>query len=145
MNPNRKRPKGDLSAPVLAIIVTVGIIAAGLVLMAWFWWFAPSASRMSVIIIVGQPALIYGGTAGGSYNYVLYISVKNIGNTQVEVRDIILNGTSAISIYPSSIKLGQESTIIEAEFKFLQPINVSYVDCVLLTDSGAYTFRAIVI
>jgi hypothetical protein len=28
--------RGDLSAPVLAIIVTIGVIAAGLVLLAWF-------------------------------------------------------------------------------------------------------------
>jgi len=38
--------RGDLSAPVLAIIVTIGIIAAGLVLLAWFWWFAPQAGKI---------------------------------------------------------------------------------------------------
>jgi len=41
----RRLHRGDLSAPVLAIIVTIGIIAAGLVLMAWFWWFAPQAGK----------------------------------------------------------------------------------------------------
>ena len=38
--------RGDLSAPVLAILVTIGIIAAGLVLLAWFWWFAPQAGKL---------------------------------------------------------------------------------------------------
>jgi len=45
----RRLHRGDLSAPVLAIIVTIGIIAAGLVLMAWFWWFAPQAGKAGVL------------------------------------------------------------------------------------------------
>jgi len=50
--------RGDLSAPVLAILVTIGIIAAGLVLLAWFWWFAPQAGKTGVLQIIGQPALV---------------------------------------------------------------------------------------
>ncbi|MEM1761496.1 MAG: hypothetical protein QW043_02845, partial [Desulfurococcaceae archaeon] len=52
------RMRGDLSAPVLAIIVTIGIIAAGLVLLAWFWWFAPQAGRAGVLQVLGMPTFI---------------------------------------------------------------------------------------
>jgi len=53
-----KTMRGDLSALVLAILVTIGIIAAGLVLLAWFWWFAPQAGKTGVLQIIGQPALV---------------------------------------------------------------------------------------
>jgi len=78
-----KKLLGDLSAPVLAIIVTLGVISAGLVLMAWFWWFAPQAGRMGSLVVVGVPA--YSNTTGR-----LYISVKNIGNAEVNITQVVL-------------------------------------------------------
>lgn len=141
----RAKLRGDLSGPVLAIIVTIGVIVAGLALMAWFWWVAPSISRVGIIVIVGQPALIYSGSAQQSYNYILYISVKNVGNAEISVKDIVVNGTSASKVDPTTIKPGQESVIIQASFTFNRPIYASYVECYLLTDAGVYPFKAVVI
>jgi len=72
--------RGDLSAPVLAIIVTIGIIAAGLVLLAWFWWFAPQAGKTGALQIIGQPAVICNQTGS-----TVIISVKNTGSEKVTV------------------------------------------------------------
>jgi hypothetical protein len=85
--------RGDLSAPVLAIIVTIGIIAAGLVLLAWFWWFAPQAGKTGALQIIGQPAVICNQTGS-----TVVISVKNTGSEKVIVTYIYVgNLTYSVS------------------------------------------------
>ena len=79
--------RGDLSAPVLAIIVTIGIIAAGLVLLAWFFWFAPQAGKTGALQILGSPAVFC-----QTGNERVVISVKNIGSEQIRVTEIIVGG-----------------------------------------------------
>jgi hypothetical protein len=76
----RRLHRGDLSAPVLAIIVTIGIIAAGLVLMAWFWWFAPQAGKTGALQILGQPSVTCSGATGTAR-----LTVRNVGNDVVSI------------------------------------------------------------
>jgi hypothetical protein len=76
----RRLHRGDLSAPVLAIIVTIGVIAAGLVLMAWFWWFAPQAGKTGALQILGQPSVTCSGTTGTAR-----LTVRNVGNDVVSI------------------------------------------------------------
>jgi hypothetical protein len=89
----RRLHRGDLSAPVLAIIVTIGIIAAGLVLMAWFWWFAPQAGKAGTLQILGTPSIVK-ETIGGTDYWVAYISVRNAGNEKITVIDVAVKGVS---------------------------------------------------
>jgi hypothetical protein len=79
--------RGDLSAPVLAIIVTIGIIAAGLVLLAWFWWFAPSAGKAGTLQVMGQPSLI------NDTDKKIIMSVRNTGNDYVNITGISVKGS----------------------------------------------------
>jgi len=79
--------RGDLSAPVLAIIVTIGIIAAGLILLAWFWWFAPSAGKAGTLQVMGQPSLINVTNAEK-----IIMSVRNTGNDYVNITGISVKG-----------------------------------------------------
>jgi hypothetical protein len=98
--------RGDLSAPVLAIIVTIGIIAAGLVLLAWFWWFAPSAGKAGTLQVMGQPSLINATEAKK-----IIMSVRNTGNdyvniTRISVKDSLCNlGTNYIILNPGESKV----------------------------------------
>jgi hypothetical protein len=80
--------RGDLSAPVLAIIVTIGIIAAGLILLAWFWWFAPTAGKAGSLQILGQPVI---APYNASY-YLAYIGVRNTGNDVITITGVIVEG-----------------------------------------------------
>jgi len=89
----RRLHRGDLSAPVLAIIVTIGVIAAGLVLMAWFWWFAPQAGKTGVLTIIGQPALICKKTGATYVVDSALISVKNAGSEVVNISKVVILGT----------------------------------------------------
>jgi hypothetical protein len=106
----RRLHRGDLSAPVLAIIVTIGIIAAGLVLMAWFWWFAPQAGKTGVLTIIGQPALICKKTDATYYVEKALISVKNSGTETVTINAVVIEGTN-YTPDPDSVSAGESASI----------------------------------
>ena len=138
--------RGDLSAPVLAIIVTIGIISAGLILLSWFWWFAPQAGRAGVIVVAGQPALMCTGV--GDKNSHAYISVKNVGNSPVEIQQLIIAGYPSKSMEGKTTLNAGESTFIDAEM----PIDLcNYVQSnrtvegILVTNSGTYSVTFLVI
>lgn len=77
--------RADLSGPVLAILVTIAVIAAGIGLMAYFWWVAPTASKMPTLSVVGEPAL-----SVTSDSISVYISLKNVGSESVKVSAIVV-------------------------------------------------------
>jgi len=135
--------RGDLSAPVLAIIVTIGIIAAGLVLLAWFWWFAPQAGKTGTLQILGQPSVVCSDDTG-----TVYISVKNVGNTVVNipVNGSIVVGTESFNISKvdgetvqgTKVKIDPgDSKIIEASGTCVASWGKA-VDGFILTDAGTY-------
>ncbi|MEM4913393.1 MAG: hypothetical protein QW579_04245 [Desulfurococcaceae archaeon] len=128
--------RGDLSAPVLAILVTIGIIAAGLILLAWFWWFAPQAGRVGTLQILGTPAI---DTQGN-----LTLSVKNVGNMNVTIERIFVEGQNCTLTASVTVQPGESKYIIAS-----CPSNVvagkNSVSGVIVTDHGTYTFTAAVI
>jgi len=134
--------RGDLSAPVLAIIVTIGIIAAGLILLAWFWWFAPTAGKTGSLQILGQPSLVYqSGTS-----YTAYIGVRNTGNDAISITGLDVEGATSCSIQQGSGPLNPgDSTTIEATCQFQNPINKYTVQGIIYTNYGTYTVNLAVI
>jgi hypothetical protein len=134
-----RKIRGDLSAPVLAIIVTIGIIAAGLVLVAWFWWFAPTAGKAGTLEILGQPALV--NSTGKAY-----ISVRNVGNDDITIIGIVVSGNTC-TITSGSTTLGPgESTVLEATCTGLTVPSGTYtVNGVIQTDYGVYTVSLAVV
>ena len=134
--------RGDLSAPVLAIIVTIGVIAAGLVLLAWFWWFAPQAGKAGSLQILGQPSVVCRGTSG-----TVYISVKNVGNADINipVSDSIVVGTQPFDITAVDGQTPSDNVIIgPGKSKTIQASGTcdaswgKAVDGFILTDAGTY-------
>jgi len=126
--------RGDLSAPVLAIIVTIGIIAAGLVLLAWFWWFAPQAGKTGALQIIGQPAVICNGTT----NSWVVTSVKNTGSAPINVTSIFV-GNLTYALSPPVMLSPGESRDINVTAGIVCPTTWKYtVDGVILTTTGTY-------
>ena len=130
--------RGDLSAPVLAIIVTIGIIAAGLVLLAWFWWFAPQAGKTGTLQIIGQPAVMCNAT---NHSRVV-ISIKNTGSANITVKFIILgNLTYRLT---ATLSPGESKDIDTGFTTPTCPLNwgvvggKSAVDGIVVTDAGTY-------
>jgi hypothetical protein len=126
--------RGDLSAPVLAIIVTIGIIAAGLVLLAWFFWFAPQAGKTGALQILGQPAVF---CQTGLERVV--ISVKNTGSERIQVTEIIVGGIR-VDIGDVTLDPGETRDISEPLPQGTPcPATWKYtVDGVVVTTAGTY-------
>jgi hypothetical protein len=132
--------RGDLSAPVLAIIVTIGLISAGLILLAWFWWFAPEAGKSGVLVVTGQPAIIC--TAGSVKESHAYISVKNIGNSPVKIEQVVIAGYVQQDSTLNIVVNAGESKFIEIEMPKDLCSNIMdarAVEGVLVTNSGIYS------
>ena len=133
----RRLHRGDLSAPVLAIIVTIGVIAAGLVLMAWFWWFAPQAGKTGVLTIIGQPALICKKT-DATYDVVsALISVKNAGSEAVTISKVVILGTE-FTPNPNSVSAGSSAFITATPTNSLTCPTDPAVTGTILTSAGTY-------
>ena len=137
----RRLHRGDLSAPVLAIIVTIGVIAAGLVLMAWFWWFAPQAGKTGVLTIIGQPALICRYDAN-SQKYVVdsaLISVKNAGSEDVTISKVVILGTEFTPVTGSkTVSAGSSASIKATPDTTLDCPTDPAVTGTILTSAGTY-------
>jgi hypothetical protein len=99
--------RGDLSAPVLAIIVTIGIIAAGLILLAWFWWFAPQAGKAGSLQILGTPVF-------DNQSQKATIALRNTGNDAITIYNdgVIVRGTPCKMEEDITINPGESKVII---------------------------------
>ncbi|MGC8983007.1 MAG: hypothetical protein ACP5KA_04555 [Desulfurococcaceae archaeon] len=142
--------RADLSAPVLAILVTIGIIAAGLVLLAWFFWFAPQAGRAGSLQVLGTPVIVC-TTSGAN----LTIAVRNVGNANVTITGAVVAGISFNKIYSDeeittggvTLKPGDSKTVIfeSTDSKVQTEICGKYsVEGYLTTDYGVFGFSAAV-
>ncbi|MEM4671109.1 MAG: hypothetical protein QXJ84_01890 [Desulfurococcaceae archaeon] len=141
------RMRGDLSAPVLAIIVTIGIIAAGLVLLAWFWWFAPQAGRAGVLQVLGMPTFICEelDDDGNCVKGALVLSVKNVGNADVTIKQVVTpyfnSNNSSKVVAGSSVDIRVEVNSVNRPI----PPGTLAVDGAILTDLGTYSFTASIV
>jgi len=148
----RRLHRGDLSAPVLAIIVTIGVIAAGLVLMAWFWWFAPQAGKAGTLQILGTPSIVWDGT-----KWVTYISVRNVGNDPISITGVVVKGVIMgrfdnrgwIKIdnnFVDTLNAGQSGIIMATNTTTLNIGTTEYaVPCVIQTNYGTFTVNLAVV
>jgi hypothetical protein len=150
----RRLHRGDLSAPVLAIIVTIGIIAAGLVLMAWFWWFAPQAGKAGTLQILGTPSIVWDEA---NKRWVTYISVRNVGNDPITIMGVVVKGVSmdkegdgwikTDATYTDTLSSGQSGIIIARNDTRLLAIETTEysVPCIIQTNYGVFTVNLAVV
>ncbi|MEM1695999.1 MAG: hypothetical protein QXQ90_05335 [Desulfurococcaceae archaeon] len=127
-----KQLRADLSGPVLAIIVTVAIIAAGLGILAYFWYVAPSSAKTPTLVIVGEPAVL---------GNRLYITVKNIGSKEVQIQSVVIGGTTINVI--QQVNPGEELAL-EIDITGAT-VSGPVAEGVLLTTAGTYPFNAYIV
>ena len=100
-----KDRRGDISSPIIVILVTVAALAVAGMAIAWMASTGSHAASQGSIAVVGTPTVTTGGN--------LYITLKNLGNTDVTVTGIRLGtgnwtGTQTITAGTSaalSVKL----------------------------------------
>ena len=117
---------------MLAIIVTIGLIAAGLIVLAWFWYFAPQAGKTGTLQILGQPVII---CLQGSPRAVL--SVKNLGTLDLTITGIYagqMNNTNLNVIVPA----GQSKDLTIQLNGSCPSEEKIIIDGVIVTTAGTY-------
>lgn len=134
-----RRVRGDLSAPVLAVIVTLMTIAAGIaVVFSWLYWYAPEKLATRTV-----DAVEVVGTAVLDKDSRLYIVLRNRGYGAVKLLGVHVEG-AACELAFGSQELAPGST--EAYLLVCPssaPVGrVAYG--VVVTDCGVLPFTAIV-
>ena len=112
-----------------------------IVLMAWFWWFAPTAGKAGTLEIIGQPALVVNET-----HKIAYISVRNVGNDAITISGVVVSGKTCSIISSSTTLDPGGSTVLEADCTGLTISPGTYtVNGVIQTDYGVYTVSLAVV
>ena len=94
-----KARRGDLSGPVLAILVTLVLLAIGAAIIAYFVILS-AAPQQPVVSIIGTPVAFKQGA-----NAVVNITIANVGGTTLSVSkaSVLLNVTgTTVSLGPAS-------------------------------------------
>jgi hypothetical protein len=88
-----KARRGDQSGPVLAILVTLVLLAIGAAIVAYFVLLGGSPQH-GVIAVVGQPTIV----KAGSNDFIANITIKNVGSTNITLTtaNVRLNITGTI-------------------------------------------------
>jgi archaellum component FlaF (FlaF/FlaG flagellin family) len=105
---NLKARRGDISGPVLAILVTLILLAIGAAIIAYFVLFS-AAPQQPVVSILGTPvAFNHKGHA------IVNITIANVGGTTLNVSktSVLLNATGTTV----SLKTASGGTISGTKF-----------------------------
>jgi hypothetical protein len=89
-----KARRGDLSGPVLAILVTLVLLAIGAAIIAYSVLLG-GAPQQGVVAVVGQPTIAK-WEAMGVNNFRARLTIKNVGSTTISISstdDVRLNMT----------------------------------------------------
>jgi len=75
-----KARRGDLSGPVLAILVTLVLLAIGAAIVAYFVLLG-GAPQQGVIAVVGQPTIV----KGSGNSFIANVTIKNVGSANITI------------------------------------------------------------
>ena len=118
-----KARRGDLSGPVLAILVTLILLAIGAVIIAYFTLLAGPAPT-PVLVVKDQPLAYKSGT-GPTYDAKVEVVVANIGTAQVTLKGtdtklrIVSPSELVTALGSAEVSLGTDTTIAPGETKTL--------------------------
>jgi hypothetical protein len=102
-----KARRGDLSGPVLAILVTLVLLAIGAAIIAYFVLLG-AAPQQGVIVVVGQPTIVKSEEEG----FVASVTIKNVGSATIPSSTVKLNITGTqISTSMGSLSPGDTTTL----------------------------------
>ncbi len=106
-----KARRGDLSGPVLAILVTLVLLAIGAAIIAYFVLLG-GAPQHPVVAVVGQPVIMKAGES----DFIAKVTIKNVGSTTLSLSSeiVILNitGTEVTAgIDPVTLAPGESLTL----------------------------------
>jgi len=125
--------RGEISTPIITILVTVAALAVTGVAISWMVSTGTSAASQGVAIIVGSPVI---------QNNTLHMTVKNIGNANTTITACRIGSGAASTITPAVITPG-DSKVLEIAFGVSFAAG-STVKGALETNQGILQFSAYV-
>ena len=90
--------KGEISTPIVAILVTVAALAVTGVAVAWMTKIGFSASQQGILTVIGTSTI----SEDDNYLYITF-TVKNLGNRNATLYSIQLGGSKPIQLDPSHV------------------------------------------
>ncbi len=73
-----KARRGDLSGPILAILVTIVLLAIGAAILAYFVLLG-GAQRQGVLAVVGEPTIL----RAGANDFIANVTIRNVGSAPI--------------------------------------------------------------
>jgi hypothetical protein len=132
MRGKRIDKKGEISTPIITILVTVAALAVTGMAITWMASTGSAASMQGALIIIGTPVV---------QNDTLYMTVKNIGTADASLVSCNLNSTTSSNFTPSIIRAGES---VSLQVKFSQPFSPGHtLRGTLSTNQGTLQFSAL--
>jgi len=125
--------RGEISTPIITILVTVAALAVTGIAISWMVSTGTSAASQGAAIIVGSPVI---------QSDTLYMTVKNIGNANTTITACRIGSDAASTITPAVITPG-DSKVLEIAFSESFAAG-STVKGALETNQGILQFSAYV-
>jgi len=138
-----RNKRGDISAPIITILLVIASISIAALVISWLFGVGIATSKQANIIIVGTPTLQVQGN-----NAVLYITLKNVGNTPANIIGIYLQGPTTTYTFtpPSTMNTLQpgDTIPITATFSNVNFGSATSVNGVIQTTAGTIPFIAVI-
>jgi len=128
-----KSKRGEISTPIITILVTVAALAVTGMAITWMASTGSVASNQGALIIIGTPVV---------QNNTLYLTLKNIGTANATLVSCHLGSVSSTSFSPTVITAGNSTAgtiVFDSAFTSGQTLKGS-----LSTDQGTLQFSAYV-
>jgi hypothetical protein len=132
-----KSKKGDISAPIITVLLIIASIAIATLVISWMYGLGSTMSKQGTLVVVGTPVI---QPAGGG-QYTLYITLKNGGNTDVTISGISLSNIGSVPIDGITIEAGQTRSL---QILFPSGPLPNVVQGLIQTDAGNIPFQAVV-
>lgn len=124
-----KSKKGDISAPIIAVLLIIASISIATLIISWMYGIGTTASKQGNLSIVGTP-VIQGNK--------LYITIKNNGNVDVTIKNVIIEG---VAYTINNVILPSETKTLNVT---VTTFTTTQVEGILETDAGMIPFIAVV-
>jgi hypothetical protein len=132
-----KSKKGDISAPIITVLLIIASIAIATLVISWMYGLGSTMSKQGTLVVVGTPVI----QPTGGEQYTLYITLKNGGNTAVTISGISLSNIGPVPI-SESIEAGKTRSL-QILFSYSGPLP-NVVQGLIQTDAGNIPFQAVV-
>jgi hypothetical protein len=134
--------RGDISAPVITILLVIASISIAALVISWLFGVGIATSKQASLVVVGTPTMQLQSTSA-----VLYITLKNAGNVDATINGITISlSTTTVpgTISTTTIPAGQTVSLTVTFTNANIPSNVNQVSGVILSTAGTIPFIAVI-